>query len=297
MAKDLLAGSTPYWEDEHVLEGTDLLAPKQEEAPLLDRLGLGIKQSFAGVGNTADTAGTLAWQGLGTLMTGGKPLSEENFKKLNERIKSREEWAGKGDPGFAGKLAGVAATLPMQILNMPVSGIETAKQFIDQCESLGRAYAAGGIDTAGNVAGLMLPGVMQGGKVLRAASGAAINAAQDTATRAAISGIAETEGARDLFAPSWETAGLAAVPGAAMGVAFGKNKNKNTPKPKKDIGGIIAAEATGDVPAGFDFSITETVIVSSTPPSRRPATTIEAAVVVSCTVSVALPSSTVMVRF
>ena len=251
MAKDLLAGSKPYWEDEDVLEGTDLFAPKQEEAPLLDRLGLGIKQSFAGVGNTADTAGTLAWQGLGTLMTGGKPLSEENFKKLNKRIKEREEWAGKGVPGFVGKLAGVGATLPMQILNMPVSGIETAKQFIDQGESLGRAYAAGGIDTAGNVAGLMLPGVMQGGKVLRAASGAVINAAQDTATRAAIAGIAETQGARDLFAPSWETAGLAAVPGAAMGVAFGKNKNKNTPKPKKDIGGIIAAEATGDVPAGF----------------------------------------------
>lgn len=251
MAKDLLAGSTPYWEDEDVLEGTDLLAPMPEQAPLLDRLGLGVKQAFAGVGNTADTAGTLAWQGLGTLMTGGKPLSEENFKKLNERIKSREEWAGKGDPGFAGKLAGVAATLPMQILNMPVSGIETAKQFIDQGESLGRAYAAGGIDTAGNVAGLMLPGVMQGGKLVRAASGAGINAAQDTATRAAISGIAETQGARDLFAPTWETAGLAAVPGAAMGVAFGKNKNKNTPKPKKDIGGIIAAESQGDVPAGF----------------------------------------------
>ena len=249
MAKDLLGGGKAYWEDEDVLEGTDLLADAPEKAPLLDRLGLGIKQNFAGVGNTADTAGTLAWQALAKL--NGKAPNEQVFVDLNSRIKSREDWAGKGDPGFAGKLAGVVATLPMQILTMPVSGIETAKQFIDQGESLPRVYAAGGIDTAGNLLGLALPGAVQGGALMRAGSGAAINAAQDTATRAAISGIAETEGARDLFAPSWETAALAAVPGAAMGAAFGKNKTQKTPTPKKDIGAIVASESTGDVPAGM----------------------------------------------
>jgi len=168
---------------------------------------------------------------------------------LNERVAGREKEAQSGwgavEPGFAGKLAGVVTTLPGQIAAMPVSGIETMKQFVDQGESLPRALGAGAIDTAANMAGLALPGVVQGGKALRAVSGAGINAAQDTASRLAISGIAETQGAKDLFAPSWETAGLAAVPGAALGVLTGKKGQKKAPTTRKDIGAIVASEAQG----------------------------------------------------
>lgn len=254
MAKDLLGGSKPYWEDEDVLEGTDLFASMPEEASLGKRLKSGVKRSWEGLKNTADVGISMPAAGLAGVF-GDTAGQEEIFRALNERTAAREKEAQTGagavNPGFAGKLAGVVTTLPAQIAAMPVSGIETAKQFIDQGESLPRAYAAGGIDTAGNLAGLMLPGVMQGGKLVRAGSGAAINAAQDTATRAAISGIAETEGARDLFAPSWETAALAGIPGAALGLVSGKTKTQKTPTPKKDIGAIVGSEATGDVPAGF----------------------------------------------
>jgi len=191
MAKDLLGGSKAYWEDDDVLEGTDLLASMPEQAGILDRMGSGIKRSWEGLKNTADTGISMPAAGLAGVF-GDTKGQEEIFRALNERRAGRDKEATSGmgavEPGFAGKLAGVAATFAAQIAAMPVSGIETMQQFIDQGESLPRAYAAGGIDTAGNVAGLMLPGVMQGGKLMRAASGAGINAAQDTATRAAISG-------------------------------------------------------------------------------------------------------------
>jgi len=64
------------------------------------------------------------------------------------------------------------------------------------------------------------------------------------------------QGAKDLFAPSWETTALAAIPGAALGVAFGKNKQKNTPKPKKDIGAIVAA-ATKETDVPYTKSANE----------------------------------------
>ncbi len=253
MAKDLLAGSKPYWEDD-TEEPVDLFVAAKQEAPLTDRLKSGIKRSYEGLKNTLDTGISMPAAGLAGIFGADKD-QEELFRALNERIAAREKEAQSGvgavEPGFAGKLAGVITTLPGQIAAMPVSGIETAKQFVDQGETIPRAIGAGAIDTAANMAGLALPGVIQGGKAVRALSGAGINAAQDTASRLAISSLAETQGAKDLFAPSWETAGLAAVPGAALGVAFGKNKNTKTPKPKKDIGGIVASEATGDVPAGF----------------------------------------------
>ena len=226
MAKDLLAGNKPYWEDD-TEEPVDLFATIKPEAPLTDRLKSGIKQAFAGVGNTADAAAFLPSAGIASL-AGLDPTPL--FETMTQREKLRNEWAGKTDPGFVGKLAGMATTLPMQILTMPVAGVETAKQFIEQGETIPRALGAGAIDTAANIAGVALPGVVQGGKAVRALSGGAINAAQDTASRLAISSIAETQGAKDLFAPSWETAALAAVPGAGLGVLAGKKSTKKYPQ-------------------------------------------------------------------
>ena len=253
MAKLDIQPVKSYWEDDLDIQPLDI-QPIQEEVPLLKRLGSGVKRSWEGLKNTADVGITMPAAGLAGIF-GQEKDQEELFRALNERIAAREKEGQSGmgavEPGFAGKLAGVVATLPGQIAAMPVRGIETAKQFVDQGESLGRAYGAGAIDTAGNLAGLALPGVVQGGKLMRAASGAGIIAAQDTATRAAISGIAETQGAKEMFAPTLETAALAAVPGAALGVLTGKAKTQKALTPKKDIGAIIASESTGDVPAGF----------------------------------------------
>lgn len=253
MAKLDIQPVKSYWEDDLDIQPLDI-QPIQEEAPLTDRLKSGVKRSWEGLKNTADVGITMPAAGFAGIF-GQEKDQEELFRALNERIAARDKEAQSGagavEPGFAGKLAGVITTLPGQIAAMPVSGIETAKQFIDQGESLGRAYAAGGLDTAGNLAGLALPSVIQGGKLMRAVSGGGINAAQDTATRAAISSIAETQGAKDLFAPTLETAGLAAIPGAGLGLLTGKPKTQKAPTPKKDIGAIVASEAQGDVPAGF----------------------------------------------
>ncbi len=203
------------------------------QAPLSDRIVSGVKRNFAALGNTLDTAAFLPSAGIAKL-AGIDPTPL--FEKMNEREKLRNQWAGDVDPGFAGNLVGALnpLTLPAQIAAMPFQGINTAKQFIDQGESLPRAYGAGAVDTAANLAGIALPGVVQGGKALRAASGAAINVAQDVASRAAIAGIAENPKTKEMFGPSWESAALAAVSGGVLGVALGKKKTEQVIDPDLD---------------------------------------------------------------
>ena len=239
MAKDLLEGQSKFWEDdEPSAEGRDLFAEAPQEAPLLDRLGSGAKKAFAGVGNTADIGGTLAWQGLARL--GGKRPNPEVFKAMEERIRQRNELVKDDiDPGFLGKLFGLGVTLPAQMLNMPMAHAETGKTFIDEGESLGRAQAAMGVDAAGNAAGMLLPGWKAGSKAVRALTGAGANAGQDTATRLILQQLAEKEKTKDLFAPSAETAALSAIPGAAFAVALGKNKPKALPKPRADANQVV----------------------------------------------------------
>lgn len=239
MAKDLLEGQAKFWEDdEPSAEGRDLFAEAPQEAPLLDRLGSGAKKAFAGVGNTADIGGTLAWQGLARL--GGKRPNPEVFKAMEERIRQRNELVKDDiDPGFLGKLFGLGVTLPAQMLKMPMAHAETGKTFIDEGESLGRAQAAMGVDAAGNAAGMLLPGWKAGSKAVRALTGAGANVGQDTATRLILQQLAEKEKTKDLFAPSLETAALSAIPGAAFAVALGKNKPKALPKPKADAHQVV----------------------------------------------------------
>lgn len=204
-----------------------------EEPSFGAKITSGLKKNFANLGNTFDTAVSMPAAGLAR-MAGGD--YNKIFKELNEREKLRNEWAGDVDPGFAGNLVGALnpLTLPAQIAAMPFQGINTAKQFIDQGESLPRAYGAGAIDTAANMAGIALPGVIQGGKAMRAASGAGINVAQDALSRTAISGIAENKTTKEQFGPSWESAALAAASGGILGVALGKKKAEKTIDPDLD---------------------------------------------------------------
>lgn len=190
-------------------------------------IGTGIKSSFANIGNMADTAfSTLA--GGAAALFGDEKAAVDIEQQMRERNKSREEWAnpeGKEISG-TGKLAGAVATLPMQILGMGFSPADTALKAKDAGETNTKALQAAGIDVAGNIAGMMLPGFKQGSMLTRVTTGFGANAAQDAATKAAIQGILETEKGQKSFAPTWEDALISGVIGAGSAAALGKGKNR-----------------------------------------------------------------------
>lgn len=221
-----------------------------------------IATSFAGVGNTFDTLGTLAWS-----LPASEKRKDEMYGNLNQRIKQRNQWANpeEKEQDFSDKVIGTLATLPMSMLAMSASPVETGKTFLDQGESLGRAYGAAGLDMAGNIAGIMLP--MPGAtKLAKGASNAAINAAQDTATRYGISGMAENETTKKIFDPTWETAALSGIVGAGFGVAQKTAPKKKVvqPKPVSDIEATVASFKKPEVQADPGAKAMENIVESQT---------------------------------
>lgn len=166
------------------------------------------------------------------------------YANLNQRIKQRNQWANpeEKEQDFSGKVIGTVATLPMSMLAMGASPVETGKIFLDQGESLGRAYGAAGLDLAGNIVGMALP--MPGAtKLVKGASNAVINAAQDTATRYGISGMAKKDTTKKIFDPTLETTALSGLVGAGFGVAQKTPTKKKVapPKPISDVEATIAS--------------------------------------------------------
>jgi len=170
-------------------------------------------------------------------------------KERQDTLKAMETWAnpeGK-EQSFGGKVVGMAATLPAQLAAMPLSPFDTAQTLADAGETTGSQTTGAILDTAGNVAGFGLPGMIGKTLVKKVASGAVINAVQDTATRAGISVQAETDKAKQIFSPTIETAALAAIPGAGIAGAhhyFSKSKPTDSVDPTKEGGGT-------DIPDSF----------------------------------------------
>ena len=221
----------------------DPLGLFEEDVPLSKKLKSGVNQTWENLKSTFDVGISMPAAGLAGLF-GDTAGQEDIFKKMNERVAARKKEAEGPDPGFLGRLAGVAVTLPAQIAAMPFSPAETAKQFVDQGESLRRAYAAQGIDTLGNIAGLALPASLPGKLGARVATGGGINATQDTLTRLGIAGTAQNQVTKDMFAPSWETAALSGVVGGGAGALLGKQKQKQL-TPTKDMSAIVSEFKTG----------------------------------------------------
>lgn len=177
-------------------------------------------------------------------------------KERQDTLKAMETWAnpeGK-EQSFGGKVVGMASTLPAQLAAMPLSPFDTAQTLADAGETTGSQATGAILDTAGNVAGFGLPGMIGKTLVKKVASGAVINAVQDTATRAGISAQAETDKAKQIFSPTLETAALAAIPGAGIaGVHhyLGKNKPTNSVDPTKEDG-------TTEIPDSFVDKAKET---------------------------------------
>ena len=202
-------------------KGNDPLGLFEEKAGI----GTGIKSSFANVGNMADTAfSTLA--GGAAALFGDDQAAIQIEEEMRNRLKSREQWANpeRKEISGTGKLAGAVATLPMQILGMGLSPADTALKAKDAGETNTKAIQAAGLDAAGNIAGMMLPGFKQGSMAVRGATGFGANAAQDYATKSVIQDVLETEAGKKIFAPTLEDALISGVIGAGSAAALGRNK-------------------------------------------------------------------------
>lgn len=178
--------------------------------------------------NVADKWGTsVIRQPLANLLGGPE---DKEFDDLKWRVQGRKDWANpeNKEQGFWGKAASIIPQIPAY----PFSPADTGQQMLDNGETLSRSVGGALADTTGNVAGLAIPAAVGARPLARIASGAASNAAQDTAVRKAIQEIGQTEATKEQFAPTWETAGLAALMGGPL-AALPSGRAK--PKPKVNI--------------------------------------------------------------
>lgn len=166
-------------------------------------------------------------------LLGNDEAATDKYTKLQERIKKRKEWANPENKtqGFGDKALGMLGSLPLQLAAFPFSPAGTGQTMLENGETLGKAAAGTAVDTLGNMAGVALPGAMGTSVLGKAASGALINAGQDTATRKAISALADKQATKDMFDPTWETLGLSAIIGGAMGPLSPTTKKKSDVKP------------------------------------------------------------------
>jgi len=151
--------------------------------------------------------------------------------KLSQSVK--DYWLPKDqyEQGLGGKLVGTILTLPEQMLAMPFSPADTGSTMLEQGESLPRAMAGAGIDAVGNAVGAALPGAMGKTLATKVLSGAGINATQDYLTKSAIQDIAEKQGTKDIYQPTWEDAAVQGIIGGGFG-ALGGNTKDTTPVKK-----------------------------------------------------------------
>lgn len=157
------------------------------------------------------------------------------FREMDERSERRKkERLPEGVEQTTGdKLASMLLSLPAQIPAMPFSSISTGIDAIQAGEDLRTARGMIAVDTLGNVAGTVM-GPAGAGRLTRALTGGAVNAAQDTAVRNEISRLATTEEMKQKYEITGETALLAAVPGAAFGALSSRPKPKDKPKTMTD---------------------------------------------------------------
>lgn len=199
-------------------------APKQRTT-----IGEDVAQGFAGMGNLADTFGTMTIGGIRTLLGQNKDGKlDPMFESLAERKKSRLDWAGgQGkEKGVSGAVISALAGLPGMVL-APVTGLERATDLMDAGAPLKEAGPAGAIDSALSTGAALLPVV---GKTImgKAATGGVANVltggASDVATQGFVSDkkIAEKYNPLDLERRMTEF-----IMGAGGGALTGKTKPKS----------------------------------------------------------------------
>jgi len=193
-------------------------------------LGEDWKIGMGGVANTLTKATGLGAGGIATVL-GATDTADSIYKFMEDRVKQTDLEANPENKqqSFGGKVASALTTLPFQVMAMPFSPADTGQTMIQNGDSLEAAQTGALLDTAGNVVGAGLPGSIGGGLVKRLGSAAGINAAQDAATRYGISSAADTVKSKEQFAPSLESAGVAAIVGAPFGAIGGKKAPTTEP--------------------------------------------------------------------
>jgi len=189
-----------------------LASQKKRKTTFGEDVGIALNQAAQPL---VKASGLIAGGAAGLL---GKEEAQENIYKGMQNISKsmNEYWTPKdAEQTFGGKLAGAATTLPVQMAGMLFSPAETGTTFIDNGESLDAAQKAALIDTAGNVAGLAYNPV---GKILPTmAKAAGFNVAQDVATKAMISDIANQKETKEQFKPTLESAAISGIIGGGFG--------------------------------------------------------------------------------
>jgi len=192
-----------------------------------------------GIGMANAASPLIKWGGLvagaGAGLVGADETQDKIYKGMEDTLKSTQDyWVPKDaeQQTFGGKAASVLSTLPMQLLSFPFSPADTGKTLVDAGEDgswNGTAQGGAALDTLGNLAGVALPGAIGGSLLKKFASGAAINAAQDSLVKGAISAQATTEKGKKAFEPTLEGAALAAMVGGPMGMVTPSRKGTEPP--------------------------------------------------------------------
>lgn len=236
--------------------------PKTEKKAQRTTIGEDLRQGFAGVGNLADTFGTMALGGAGTLLGMNKDGKLDSlFAGLAERKKSRQQWAGgEGkEKGVSGNIISALSGLPGLPL-APVSGLERSTDLMDKGVPLSEAGPAGIIDSALSTGAAMLPVF---GKTLlsKGVTGALGNVITGGASDAATQGIVSDKNvAKDYDPLDWKRRAAEAVMGAAGGMVTGKTKPKSNPKFDPGV-----PKAAADKPVeGYKKSMAEKVADNQT---------------------------------
>lgn len=187
-----------------------------------------------GAANIAQTLNTFRGmhEGMMHSLVGNSEKASEQYKGMEDSNKAIMKWAnpeGK-EQSFSGKLIGMAATLPAQLISFPFNTATTGKTMLDEGESLSRAIGGTLLDAAGNVISVALPGAVGGTIARKAVAGAGINATQDVLTRQGISSLAEKKSTKEKLGPSWESTGLSAILGGGLGPLVPSKSSKAVQK-------------------------------------------------------------------
>lgn len=197
------------------------LFPEKRNTTVGEDLGIGMYNAAAPI---VKTLGLVA--GAVPSYLGQTDAADTVHKKMDETVQSMQDYWVPQDAkqDFTGKAIGTIGTLPQQLLSFPFSPGDTGKTAIDLGEDGswgGTAQDMAAMDTLGNLVGVGLPGAMGGSLLKKFASGAAINAAQDSYVKQVLSTVAKTEAGKKAFEPSLESAALSAIIGGPMGMVAG----------------------------------------------------------------------------
>lgn len=234
--------------------------PAKRKTTLAEDFGIGLHNAAAPV---VKFGGMVA--GAVPSYLGQTDAADTVYKKMDETLKSMEDyWVPKdAEQDFGGKAASILTTLPQQLVSFPFSPAETGKTLVDLGEDGGwnsDAQGAAALDTLGNLAGVALPGAVGGSLLKKFATGAGINAAQETYMKQAIQNIAKTEEGKKAFEPTLEGAALAAMVGGPLGaVTPSQRQPVAQPKPSVLDKTDPSMKPSGHVPSEGEMKMLEMV--------------------------------------